>query len=672
MVTYSAKSATPACVTVGAITESLGVYTLPITTTAAAHACSSLITITAVEAVNSITVEQTFTVYTPKLKLVDSTSIANQDLTRGAGPTTITDVSQHFEGGIRPDIRYSVTTVNKSITPNSEIACVSVTQPDDSFNFTITPTANTSVTNCVATVTVTAFDGDQTRILSFDVTVVPASVLAFSTNAPAEQPTIDLLLEEDETRVIDLSEWHTGGEGTITYSVLLWTTNPLSLSAGGINCVATSVSNSTLTLTPDGTLGIQFTRCVIEFRITITDGNGNEINRRFYVERNTEIFDPLVATGTLPDVSLDKSASDTITNIETFFTGGTGTVTYSAQSATPACVTVSAITESSGAHTLPITTTAGANACSSLITVTATDDADDSTAEQIFTVYTPKLRIKPGVTLLNQEVAKGGSTITIPDISKYFEGGVPADIEYSVTAENKSIVPATLTTVDCVAVTQPNANLNFTITQTGNTEVTECVSVITIIAIEGTLRRELSFEFAITPPAGIITVTSVGSFAGTLKPNPSRGDGIDSDLTTFFAGGVGALTFTASSSNTSCVKVIIEENILTTKIHRDSTIVEVCTSLIRITATDTTGATKTTPGYTIEVPIATPFVLNAVNRFGDTTLYRGASSTTFDLTQYIEGGDGDIIYSATSDDTTCVDFTLTGADFTLTATRYCR
>ena len=139
-ITYSASSGTTSCVTVGAVTLNSGSQLLPITTTGGTNACNSRITLTARDAIGA-TAEQTFAIYTPKLKFASGASIANQDLTRGADAITIPNVAQHFEGGIRPDITYSTSVVTNSITPNSETVCVTVTQPDGSNDFTVTPTA---------------------------------------------------------------------------------------------------------------------------------------------------------------------------------------------------------------------------------------------------------------------------------------------------------------------------------------------------------------------------------------------------------------------------------------------------------------------------------------------------------------------------------------------------
>ena len=149
-----------------------------------------------------------------------------------------------------------------------------------------------------------------------------------------------------------------------------------------------------------------------------------------------------------------------------------------------------------------------------------------------------------------------------------------------------------------------------------------------------------------------------------------RGQTIDYDLTTWFSGGTGTLTFSASSSNTDCIAVNVAGNIFTTTAHTSSTIAGNCSSIIKATATDTTSATKTIPEFTLEVPAHTTLTVHATNTFSDATLARGASTSTFNLNTYFSGrrdgstgfptihtpgGNGDITYSATTDDDTCVD-----------------
>ena len=145
----------------------------------------------------------------------------------------------------------------------------------------------------------------------------------------------------------------------------------------------------------------------------------------------------------------------------------------------------------------------------------------------------------------------------------------------------------------------------------------------------------------------------MGNFAGNLITE--RGEVVLNDLTEWFSGGTGTLTFSASSSNTNCVTTNVAGNTLTITAHLDSTIAGQCSSTIKATATDTTGATKVTPGFTVPVVEETPFFLSGFFTFSDATLARGASSSVFDLSDYINGGNGDTTYSATTDDDTCVD-----------------
>ena len=332
---------------------------------------------------------------------------ATTGLTIDQGEIVSGNVSSWFTGEYfdEESIFYSVSIV----TPDSSFAgCVTIAESNATV--TITAHSDSSKNACTSAVRVTADDFQGNRYdRDFPVTVrVAQDPLAFSASAPTEidpagQPTIDIVLRSDETRPIDLSEWHTGGTAPFTYVVLRWNLDPLSLTnIGGRKCIKFPVSDSTLTLSPEATLGSARSRCVDELRVSITDTNSNVIHRNFYVERNTSVPAPtsLVATGSAPDISFDRGIQANVQRIDEYFTGGTGTVTYSATSSNTSCVTTGAIAPASGnVYVLAITTIAGANACSSLITIRATDDADDSTADQTFTIYTPKLKRKAGTSI---------------------------------------------------------------------------------------------------------------------------------------------------------------------------------------------------------------------------------------------------------------------------------
>ena len=508
--------------------------------------------------------------------------------------------------------------------------------------------------------------------LSFNTTPTHAqAALAFSENAPDARPEAGIEIAPEEERVIDLAQWHTGGTAPFTYDVRVHSSNPLNIA--DVICVTISVSDSTLTITPSGTIQAGFRpRCVVELAVTITDANSNEIERRFFVDRNI-IFTaevPLATDVLLTDISIDRGETRNYV-VGQGFRGGIGTVSYEATSATLSCVTLGPNADINPSNpTISITTTPGSNPCSSLITITATDDYDSTTAERTFTVYTPELKTVSATPIADKNLTGGAAPITIPDVSQHFEGGSSVGSSY-ITRTTTTLTTPSTPGITCVIVTQPDGSNEFTITPVSNPTLTSCVASITVSVTDSTSTANFDFTVTVTTasaPAVPITLTASGSATTTV----TYIRGLDSfpfvaDLTTLFAGGTGALTFTVSSSNTNCVATNIAGNTLNLITHRDSAIVGQCSSTIKVTATDTTGATKDTPGDTVQVGAPTPFILSGANTLSDATLARGASSSVFDLSNYINGGNGDITYSATTDDNTCVTFTITGDDFTYTA-----
>ena len=775
-VTYSAVSAALDCVTVSAITQSSGAHTLPITATAAANACSSLITVTATDSTTPTpqTQTQTFTVYTPKLKFTSGASITNQDLTRGEGPTTITDVSQHFEGGIRPDIAYSTLAATTSITPAlSATNCVTVTQPDGSNNFTITPHNDQAVTNCTATVSVRAYDGDRTRTATFTATVTPPVIPITVTSAgnfAGSLPTA-----RGEVIMYDLTTYFAGGTGTLTYTA----------SSSDTSCVATNVTGTTLTTTAHLDSAIAG-ECTSTIKATATDTtSATKDTPGFTVRVVAPTLFNLSGANTLSSATLARGASSAVFDLTDYIEGGNGDITYSATTDDNTCVTF-AITGADFTYTAHNTAAKTAQ-CVANIVVTATDShapTPQTIDTDSFAITVPAVTTTPSTppatstplalssTTLDAFISiAGGTSTNAYDLTQYFTGGT-GNITYAFTSDNDSCVTATIdqaadtiifnasnsntcsaaitikatdsatpitsasitgvtvgvhvpvrltaaapdtaqanpisltqgtardldvsgwfqgsdgdfggwevrvetedaTVATCVTPTIEFTTLTLTPHNT-NTNPTCTIQIRLTVADEGGIGEMNHFFFWITvpavtttpstPPANPITVTGIGSVTGPT--GFERGLSFPIDLTTWFSGGTGALTFSATSSNTNCVAINVAGNTLTITTHLDSTIAGQCTSTITVTATDTTGATKDTPGFMVLVVAPTPFTLSGANTLSDATLARGASSSVFDLSNYINGGGGDITYSATTDDDTCVDFTLTGADFTLTA-----
>ena len=255
-----------------------------------------------------------------------------------------------------------------------------------------------------------------------------------------------------------------------------------------------------------------------------------------------------------------------------------------------------------------------------------------------------------------------GEAFSLPNAT-LVEGGVPGYRTSAFVATQDANVS------NCVTVSE--GPLNLTITAHSDQNADECTAQVkySVTDMDGD-GNNINRTIPVTVRASQdpIVITEIGSATDTIPI--VRGFFVPNELTAWFSGGEGTVTYTATSSNPSCVAVDIIGTVLFTTTHTSSDIQGICESVIKVTATDSATPnpqTKTTSGYTIQVLASTPLTVNAENILNDIILQRGASIVGDDLLSPFAGGNGELIYTATSSSESCVSFTISQTSFTLTA-----
>ena len=187
-----------------------------------------------------------------------------------------------------------------------------------------------------------------------------------------------MTLEQGETREIDVTAWTKNGRGGNLFTSVIVS----NADATKNDCVVVSGIYPTLTIVAHSDSSANV--CTSEIRVSITDSENDNIND-FDIDVTVNAAPTsIVSTGTIDAIALNKSTNHTLSNIEDFFTGAIGTVTYSASSGTTSCVTVGTVGPSGGSQTLVITATAASSICTSRITITATDSANSANSRANF------------------------------------------------------------------------------------------------------------------------------------------------------------------------------------------------------------------------------------------------------------------------------------------------
>ena len=680
-VTYSAVSAALDCVTVSAITQSSGAHTLPITTTAAANACSSLITVTATDSTTPTpqTQTQTFTVYTPRLKVKSGASITNKNLTTGAGPTTITDVSQHFEGGIRPNIRYATAVTTTTTTPSSSVECVEVSDPDSSNNFTITPHSDISITSCAATITIEATGSDSDpALLNFGVAVTtppPPPLTAATTNTATTSIFSDITLAKGVQKEFpDIGTYFTGGVGTITYKATT-TTNALNPSDISSPCVTVfdqpkALNNYKLTIKSSQTNGL--IGCSADVTVTARDTAGDAATQTFTVTIGTLLpaNQLRASTKTLSGEEHYEGERIKYTNLSTYFTGGTTpyAFTFSTDDGS-LCSETTATLE--GTDTLVLTATPdNAEPCASTdITITVTD-ANSATFSRTFTLTVVE---NPGV-VFYEEFKIPDQTLQLSDGNNQNVGFEEAllDEAFDEFAEEETLVFTAVSDDPSIATASISDAYEVLIDPkaVGTTTITITVTQTRFFGTNA--NKSGSYTFMVTIEGAVpLALSTTNTFTASILVAGADSSAID--LTQYFTGGTGNIVYTHTSTNENCITGVINPTTDTLVLTAKS-VTNTCTSDITIKAKD--GATPPKEVSTIAVSWGVP-VLIAPTSTAPSAVKEEAISLTqgtaqdLDVSGWFQGGDGRFSYSAgiQAQDTTvptCVSQSFSGTTLTLT------
>ena len=159
-------------------------------------------------------------------------------------------------------------------------------------------------------------------------------------------------------------------------------------------------------------------------------------------------------------------------------------------------------------------------------------------------------------------------------------------------------------------------------------------------------------------------VAEANNSPNTVGPIPAQtvavGTTLTMNLNTYFNDIDGdALTYTVTSSNTAVATVGVSSTTLTV------TPVAAGTATITLTGTDP-GGLSATHDFSLTVTSANK-APTTVGTIPNQTLTLGEAAVTIDVSSYFSDADGDTLtYTATSDDTTKVTVSVSGADVTLT------
>jgi hypothetical protein len=218
-------------------------------------------------------------------------------------------------------------------------------------------------------------------------------------------------------------------------------------------------------------------------------------------------------TATAPDdLVMNNGESDDV-ELESVFGGGTGGFTYTAVSADDATATTSI-----AGNKLTVT---GAGVGSTVVTMTAVDELNDSRTTQVTVVVNP---VFVGGVIADATLNLGGDNTTyIVDLATVFTGGTPPDT-YVVSSDN----PGT--------TTQALAGDMLTVTATALG-----VANLKVTATDGT-GAEASSSFEVTVNAAIVGSPIADE---ALRENEST----VVDLDAVFAGGDGDYTFSMESAD---------------------------------------------------------------------------------------------------------------------------
>ena len=338
------------------------------------------------------------------------------------------------------------------------------------------------------------------------------------------------------------------------------------------------------------------------------------------------------AVGTIPDQTLDGRGFTGTVDVSSYFSDADGdSLTYSASSDDTDKVTGSV-------STATVTVTAVAKG-SATITVTATD-IRGATGTQTFSVTVSKDNNAPVAvgTIPDQLLQFGGSKVTF-NAAQYFSdpnGDTLAVSAASIHRSNDAIIDVTgygNWDIDLVPKAAGTITVSITARDPGGLSATQSFSV----------KVNKAPEAKGTIPDGSITFGD---------------NGYSVDVSSYFTDANNdALTYTASSSDTSKASVSVSESTVSV------TAVAGGSATITVTATDIHSTTRTQSFNVVTIDNG-PVTVGTIS---DATLYVGGSTTDVALADYFNAVDKNALtYTVVSSATSVATVSLSGSTLTLT------
>ena len=364
------------------------------------------------------------------------------------------------------------------------------------------------------------------------------------------------------------------------------------------------------------------------FALVVNDG-GADSSPDTVVVRVLNVNRPPRSEGTIPAVSVTVGADGSVDVSSKFSDPDGDALTYGATSSDTSVATVS-VTGSEVTYT-------GVAAGSVTVTVTATDPSG-SEATQQFTVTVARGNQPPVAvgTISAAELFRDGSGAV--EASDYFSDADEDALTYGVSSSDSSVVTVSVTdgVVAYSAAGLGSAEVTVTATDPSGAAAAQAFTVTV-------------FNRAPTPegtiPARSVAVGADGSV--DVSPNFSDADG-------------DALTYGATSSDTSVATVVVSDSLVTyTGVAEGS-------ATVTVTARDPSGSEAE---QRFELTVSTNRAPEAVGSMRPWSLTAGGGGAR-GLKNYFSDADGDSLsYTATSSDTTVVRVRVRGQSLIVTALR---
>ena len=521
------------------------------------------------------------------------------------GSSATRSVSGNFSDPDNDTLTYTVN------SPNPSIVTVSIS----GSTVTITPVSAGSTGKII----VTARDPDGlTATQDFTATVEAAPPPPPPNRAPETVGFIsDVTLQEGGSSATRSVSGNFSDPDNDTLSYTVNSPNP--------SIVTVSISGSTVTITPvaAGTTG--------KIVVTAEDPGGLTATQDFTATVEDPPPPPPVnraptTVGYITDVTLSNRGSSATRSVSGNFSDPDGdTLTYTVNSPNPSIATVSI----SGST---VTVAPVAIGSTGKIVVTATDP-DGLTAAQDFTATVVNDPPEPEGEINRIRIPKNGIERSVNVAGKFADPNGDT-LTYSSSSDNTSV--ATVRTSGSTVTVRSGVTGTATITVTATD--TESAT------------GEQNFNVTVynQPPQPQGTIAKMSFHRGEAAKRTDVSDNFrdpDSD----------ALTFTASSSNTSVARASVTGS--TVEVHPGV----LGTARITVTATDTDNA-KNRHGFDVEVVNGRPKVKLAIP---DKRLNKNASTSINASNHFTDPEDDEMTFSASSSDTKIVSASASGSTVTI-------